>query len=549
MIYHFANLEKDTTVGANEENRYDSISNLISHYINGQTKKAYEFVTKAAADVSLLTRVVEEYREGWWTFHKDDDAIWFFGEVLRSSNNESIKKLALEQLIIARNTKALKAINSGDEKQAKKILLESVFKKLDDEYTHLFYAVALRKDGLIKEADIELGKFFELNPDNDYDIYAFFLHRAGLDKEAKRFFDKVLESPKKPIDTYRLYINYLKETDQFKKVIEFCEKVIQLDPHDPHTFHDYAFAVANLGRHAEAIEYLWKCINNAEVLDENIPVTYNDLNRTVHTKGKENFKRMVAREICSTVTFTMNSSSTEEIEKIKRYFPKDYYWTLFYNGCIRYIRAKNYWYNREWDLADEAFYRAHIRFDMADELGALGQTLIVWRLFSVDRGLNELFKDIEYLERATVLEKLHKLSESMRKISRQDSFGRMMNGYAESLAYLNNLLEFFKDAKEVKIDYALIPRVMKAFAENDFVAGFDILDIIRKIEKAISRGSTVLAESNYDAEKRRDFFDNCWREIITYLTSALMALNGQSIYEIVRNSEKQPVVSELLKKT
>ena len=320
-----------------------------------------------------------------------------------------------------------------------------------------------------------------------------------------------------------------------------------MDPEDPRTYHDCAFALANLGRYREAIDYLWKCIAHADVLDDKVTVMYSDLTHLITMQGRENYKRVVAREICNLVTFQMNSTSTEEIKKVKSYLPKNRYWTMFYNGCIYYIRARNYWYDRLWDFANDAFYRAQIRFDMSDELGATGHTLIVWNLFSVDADLNDLFSQIEFLEMETILKRIEKLSKAIRKTPRQDKFGQMINGYVESLEYLDSLLGFFRKKEKVEVNPKLIPRIRKAFAENDFAAGFDMLDTLRKIEMFISRNLRILTDGTMSRKEETEFYDKCWEEIKNYLSSAIIALNGPSIYEMVRNGDKQVALSELLK--
>ena len=533
---------------SNETNMDYPISSQISSYLYFKKEKdAEELAKKAASDELLFTRVIEEYEEGWHTFSKDDDAIWFFSRVLDVTSNERIKQLSRKNLIIARNGKAIESIDKGHLDEAKKVLTESIQKKLEDEHTHLFYSVLLRKMGLTKEADNALKKSMDFNPDIYYDTYALFLHRAGLGEEAERFFDKAFKSPKNLLNTYISYLIYLKRTDQFKLILEYGKKIIEMDPENPRTYHDCAFALANLGRYREAIDYLWKCIDHADALDDTVTVMYSDLLRFTRMQGRENYKRVVAREICNLITFQMNSTSTEEIEKVKSYFPKNRDWTMFYNGCIYYIKARNYWYNRQWDLANDAFHRADIRFDMSDELGALGHTLIVWNLFSVDRDLNDLFSRIEFLGRETILKKIEKLSKAIEKAQRQDKFGQMINGYVESLDYLNNLLRFFRKTKKVEVNPKLIPRIRKVFAENDFATGYDMLDTLRKIEMCISRNLRILTNGAMSRKEETEFYDECWKEIKNYLSSAIIALNGPSIYEMVRYGDKQVAISEILK--
>jgi hypothetical protein len=242
----------------------------------------------------------------------------------------------------------------------------------------------------------------------------------------------------------------------------------------------------------------------------------------------------------------MNSTSTGEIEKVKKYFSKDYNWTMFYNGCIRYIKARNYWFNREWNLADDAFYRAEIRFDMSDELSATGHTIHIRHLFSVDWQLNEIFSQIDILGRDEILEEIDKLSHSIEQTPRQDKFGLMINGYRESMNYLNGLLDFFR-SEEVKTDSTLIPRIRKVFAESDFAAGFDMLDTLRKMETCIIRATAELTREKLTREEEEEFYNDCWKEMRNYLKNAIIALNGPSIYEIVRSGDKQVALSALLK--
>ena len=533
---------------SNETNMDYPISSRISSFLHfKEEKNAEEIVKKTASDELLLTRIIEEYKEGWHTFSEDDDAIWFFSRVLNVTSNERIKQLSRKNLIIALNRKAIRSIDKGHLDDAEKVLTESFQKGLEDEHTHLFYSVLLRKIGLTKEADDELRRSMDLNPDIYYNTYALLLHRAGLVEEAERFFDKAFKNPKNLLDTYISYLIYLKETDQFKLILEYGKKIIEMDPEDPRTYHDYAFALANLGRYREAIDYLWKCIDHADALDDTITVMYSDLLRITKMQGRENYKRVIAREICNLVTFQMNSTSTEDIEKVKSYFPKNRYWTMFYNGCICYIKARNYWYDRQWDLANDAFYRADIRFDMSDELGALGHTLIVWNLFCVDRDLNDLFSQIDFLDRETILKRIEKLPKAIGKTPREDKFGQMINGYVESLEYLNNLLWFFRKTEKVEVNLRLIPRIRKVFAENDFAAGFDMLDILRKIEMCIGRKLRILTDVTMNRKEEAEFHIRCWEEIKNYLCSAIIALNGPSIYEMVRNGDKQVALSELLK--
>jgi len=235
-------------VESNEMNMDYSISSQISFYLYSKKEKdAEELVKKVASDELLLTRVIEEYKEDWHTFSKDDDAIWFFSRVLAVTSNKRIEQLSRKNLIIARNRKAIRFINKGHLDEAKKVLTESIQKELEDEHTHLFYSVLLRKMALIKEADNELKKSMDFNPDIYYDIYALLLHRAGLGEEAERFFDKAFKSPKNLLDTYISYLVYLKGTDQFKLILEYGKKIIDMDPENPGLSKIARMSVTNSG--------------------------------------------------------------------------------------------------------------------------------------------------------------------------------------------------------------------------------------------------------------------------------------------------------------
>lgn len=534
-------------MSSSEANKEEFKSSRVSqHLYYKNEKEAEKIVEKAASDRTVLERIISEYREGFWTFSKDDDAIWFFRKVVNASNDEPIKKIALTNLIIARNKKAWEAIREGQLDDAQRVLTESFNDYLIDSETHLFYSVLLRKIGLEKPANCELEKYLNFKPENDYGNYALMLHMAGLSEEAKTFFDQALKSPKNKLNTYVAYIAYLEETSQYQIMLDYCKKIDSIDPGNPETYHDFAFALTNLGRYKEAIDYLWKCIEHANILDDDVSVMYSDLTHLVRTQGKENYKRAVAREICNLVTFQMNSTSSEEIEKVKRYFPKDYYWTMFYNGCIRYIDARRDWFNREWDFANESFYRAEIRFDMSDESSAMGHTSNIWHLFSVDKDLNELFGQIDVLERKEILDKIDNLSRSLEQTPRQDKFGLMINGYRESLNYLNGLMGFFRK-EEVKIDSTLISRIRKGFAESDFSTGFDMLDTLRKMEMYTIRETAIAASQKFTPEEKEKFYDDCWEEMRNYLKTAIIALDGPSIYEMVRNGDRQFALSGILK--
>ena len=205
---------------SNETNMDYSITPRVSFYLYSKKEKdAEELVRKVASDESLLTRVAEEYEEGWHTFSRDDDAIWFFSRVLDVTSNEHIKQLSSKNLIIARNKKAIRLIDKGHLDKAKKVLMESIQKGLEDEHTHLFYSVLLRKMGLTKEANNELKKSMDFNPDIYYDTYALLLHRAGMIEETERFFDKAFKSPKNLLNTYISYLVYLKRTNQFNLIL------------------------------------------------------------------------------------------------------------------------------------------------------------------------------------------------------------------------------------------------------------------------------------------------------------------------------------------
>ena len=171
---------------SNETNMDYPISSRISSFLHfKEEKNAEEIIKKTASDELLLTRIIEEYKEGWHTFSEDDDAIWFFSRVLNVTSNERIKQLSRKNLIIALNRKAIRSIDKGHLDDAEKVLTKSFQKGLEDEHTHLFYSVLLRKIGLTKEADDELRRSMDLNPDIYYNTYALLLHRAGLVEEAE----------------------------------------------------------------------------------------------------------------------------------------------------------------------------------------------------------------------------------------------------------------------------------------------------------------------------------------------------------------------------
>jgi tetratricopeptide (TPR) repeat protein len=273
---------------ASTEGKQEEIkSSIVSHYLyNKNEKEAEKIAEKAASDRAILDRIISEYTEGFWTFSNDDDAIWFFQKVLSFASEEPIKKTALTNLIIARNKKAWTYIRGGSLRESQDVLTESISKNMEDGETHLFLSILLRKLGSIEKADYELAKYLSFKPENDYDTYALFLHYAGLGEEAKTFFDEALKKPKNTLNTYVLYLIYLRETSQYEAMMDICAKIIKLDPSQPQTYHDYAYALTNLGRYKEAVDYLWKCIEHADILNDDVAVMYSDLMSTIRAQGR-----------------------------------------------------------------------------------------------------------------------------------------------------------------------------------------------------------------------------------------------------------------------
>jgi hypothetical protein len=517
----------------------EPLSYKISAYLSsGDPQKALKIVAKAACNERILKRIITESESDWQTFSTDDDAIWCFNEIYKVSKNKHITEMAFSKLVIFRNRKALHLIYKDNIADAQKILVQSLEEKMEDGYTRLFYSLLLRKMGSTQQSDEELEKHVNSTLENGYAEYAFFLDMAGMDSDAQFFFQKALKKPKDPLNTYKGYLAYLRRKEKFTEMLEYCDKINKIIPNHPRTFSDRAFALKGLGRYKEAIGQLWCCIEHADMIEKDITVKLNDLTWVKTYTGRENYKRLIARDICNLVTFQMNNTTTNEIERIKKYFNKEYNWTMFYNGCIWYIQARNFWYSREWEKANEAFYRAETRFDMCDELGADGHTILIWRLFSTDRELNELFSEFDILERQEILEKIERLSKSKKeeRVSRDDNFGQMINGYYDCIDYLNSLLNFFRD-RTVIIDKNIFARIRLAFANNDFAAGFDTIDALRKIEMCIAR----YLKNNSPSSKREkaQFYDKCWVEIEQYLSNAINTMNGPSMYQMVRSSDKQ----------
>jgi hypothetical protein len=162
--------------------------------------------------------------------------------------------------------------------------------------------------------------------------------------------------------------------------------------------------------------------------------------------------------------------------------------------------------------------------------------MLIWRLFSTDEALNQLFSDIETLSMEEILGKIEELSKRVERAHRSDGFGQMINGYADSIAYLNNLLNFFR-GKSVQIDRSVLTGIRKAFANTDFSAGFDTLDAIRKIEACIERYSEDKIPRS--GQKKPEFYKKSWAGVRGYLNNAIMAMNGPSMYQIMRSGDRQ----------
>lgn len=449
-------------------------------------KEASKIIAEIANDKLKFDITFMDYHRNQGLFNNVDNEIWFFSHVLHMTNDDYIRNESLKHLIISRNKIILEHIENDELNEAQNFITESFRKQLYDAHTQLFKSILLRKQGAIKGSQDSMKKAIKLNSELTWATYAFFLFRVGLRDDADYYFKIALQDTTNPEINHTCLL-YLKQSRKYDLVLEHAKKLIKQTPERPELYHDCAWALTKLERYPEAIEYLWETIFHSDILGEEVLTRYSDGPHIITAQGKENAKRITARDICNITTFHMKNNSVKEIEKVKAYFPKERDYTLFYNGCICYINAQKSWYERKWDDADKSFSGAINRFDMADELMATGYVINISHLFFVDRSLNDLFLNIDVIKREVILERIDELSDEITKTPRNDKFGMMINNYADSLCYLNNLLNFFRVKKKAKIDDKIIIKMRKIFANNDFHAGYDILDTLRKIEKVVAR--------------------------------------------------------------